>query len=226
MENKIIYNVFSKEEIQDILLANKKRDDAKEIQDFLGRTRLDYDRDSIHLLPESLTAKAEKLAKEFLNHDGKNFKFWYYSFVEYNNEYGEPRLGPHKDQAPFTASLLCQIESNVNWDVYVEGIPYSLEDNSALTVNVRDQDHWRMETRFEEGQFLKMAFFHYINEDDRVLNVATKEQLDGINRKWAHITGWQEEDAAATVKYGLSFINARKVDGWEKDKNKIDREEQ
>ena len=223
MENKIIYNVFSKEEIQDILLANEKRDDTKEIQDFLGRTRLDYDRNSLDLLPESLTAKAEKLAKDFLNHDGKEFKFWYYSFVEYNNEYGEPRLGPHKDQAPFTASLLCQIESNVNWDVYVEGIPYSLEDNSALTVNVRDQDHWRMETKFKEGQFLKMAFFHYINEDDKVLNVATKEQLDGINRKWAHITGWQEEDAAATAKYGLSFITARKVDGWKNEENETDK---
>jgi hypothetical protein len=222
MENKIIYNVFSKEEIQDIMLANETRDETKEIQDFLGRTRLDYDRNSLELLPESLRIKAAELAKEFLNHDGKEFKFWYYSFVEYNNEYGKPQLGPHKDQAPFTASLLCQIESNVNWDVYVEGIPYSLEDNSALTVNVRDQDHWRMETKFEEGQFLKMAFFHYINEDDKVLNVATKEQLDGINRRWAHLTGWQEEGADSAVKYGLSFINARKIDGWEKGEDKID----
>jgi len=71
-----------------------------------------------------------------------------------------------------------------------------------------------------------MAFFHYINEDDKALNVATKEQLDGINRKWAHITGWQEENSADTAKYGLSFINARKIDGWEKGKNKINGEDQ
>lgn len=195
MKNKIVYNVFSEEEIQDIYLANKKRDDTKEVQNFLGRTRLDYDKNSLHLLPDSLNKKAEYLAQKFLNHDGKEFKFWYYSFVEYNNEYGEPRLGPHKDQAPFTASLLCQIDSNVSWDVYIEGIPYSLENNSALTVNVRDQDHWRMEKEFEEGQFLKMAFFHYMNEDDQVQNIASKEQLDSINRKWAHITGWKEEDS-------------------------------
>lgn len=195
MKNKIIYNVFSEEEIADIGLANEKRDDTKEVQNFLGRTRLDYDKNSLHLLPESLIKKADYLAKNFLNQEGKEFKLWYYSFVEYNNEYGEPRLGPHKDQAPFTASLLCQIGSNVSWDVYVEGIPYKLEDNSALTVNVRDQDHWRMEKKFEEGQFLKMAFFHYMNEDDQVQNIASKEQLDGINRKWAHITGWKEEDS-------------------------------
>lgn len=195
MQNKIISNVFSEEEIRDINLANEKRNYTKEIQNFLGRTRLDYDKNSLHLLPESLLKKADELAKDFLNHDGKEFKFWYYSFVEYNNEYGEPRLGPHKDQAPFTASLLCQIESNVSWDVYIEGIPYSLQDNSALTVNVRDQDHWRMEKEFSEGEFLKMAFFHYMNEDDQVQNIATKEQLDSINRKWSHITGWKEEDS-------------------------------
>lgn len=219
MENKIIYNIFSKEEIQDIVLANEKRDDTKEVQNFLGRTRLDYDRNSLHLLPESLRIKAEDLAKKFLNHDGKEFKFWYYSFVEYNNEYGAPRLGPHKDQAPFTASLLCQIESNVSWDVYVDGIPYSLEDNSALTVNVRDQDHWRMDTEFEEGQFLKMAFFHFINEDDKVLNIATKEQMDGINKKWAHITGWKEESAESVIKNGISFINGKHVEGWKKEED-------
>lgn len=219
MENKILYNVFSKEEMQDIALANERRDDNKEVQNFLGRTRLDYDRNNLHLLPESLRIKAEDLAKKFLNHDGKKFKFWYYSFVEYNNEYGAPRLGPHKDQAPFTASLLCQIESNVSWDVYVDGIPYSLEDNSALTVNVRDQDHWRMDTEFEKGQFLKMAFFHFINEEDKVLNIASKEQMDGINKKWAHITGWKEESAASVIKNGISFINGKHVEGWGKEED-------
>ena len=208
MKNRIIQNVFSKEELEDINLANSKRLDTIEVQDQLGRTRLDYAKYDLHLMPGSILKKADEIAKNFLNHDGKEFKFWYYSFVEYNDKYGIPKLGAHRDTAPFSASILCQVESNTSWDVYVDGIPYTLDDNSALTINVRDQDHWRNDKEFKEGDFIKMAFLHYLNEEDTFQNVATPEQMLGINRKWAHITGWKEEDMGQIDEDSMLFRKA------------------
>ena len=85
---------------------------------------------------------------------------------------------------------MCQLESNISWDIYVEGTPYTLVDNSALLINARDQDHWRMHTEFNEGDYLKMVFLHYLDLNDTEMNTVTPDQLHETNMKWAHITGY------------------------------------
>jgi hypothetical protein len=193
MENKIIYNVFSDEEIKDIYLAIDFKKDEIQNQTFLGRTRLDYETDDLYLLPKNIIQKAYDLINQFSDKDNRNYEFRYFMFVEYNNKFGIPSLGPHKDTTPFTGSLLCQIESNKSWDLYVDGNPYTLIDNSALLLNVRDQDHWRMPEEFKDGEYIKMLFLHYIDLNDIRENKATPEQLHEINTKWAHITGYTPE---------------------------------
>lgn len=194
MQNKIIYNVFSEEEMNDIKLAVSFKKDKIELQDFLGRTRLDYDVDEFHLLPKKILKKSYDLINEFSDKNKRNYRFRYFMFVEYNNKFGIPNLGPHKDSAPFTGSLLCQIESNTSWDLYVDGNPYTLIDNSALLLNVRDQDHWRMHKDFKDGEYIKMLFLHYLDLDDVKENTVSAKQLHEINTKWAHITGYSKED--------------------------------
>lgn len=190
MENKIIHNVFSENEIRDINSAGFLKRDSVEIQTFLGRTRLDYPFDEIDKLPKSILDKANDLIKEFSDSNQRRYSFRYFTLVEYNNEFGMPQLGPHKDTCAFTGSILCQLESNVSWDIYVEGVPYTLENNSALLLNARDQDHWRMHQEFNEGDYLKMVFLHYLDLDDQEMNTSNADQLHEVNMKWAHITGY------------------------------------
>lgn len=190
MENKIIHNVFSENEIKDINSAVLLKKHDTEIQTFLGRTRLDYSFEDINNLPESILNKANDLIKEFSDKDKRKYSFRYFTVVEYNNEFGMPQLGPHKDTCAFTGTILCQLESNVSWDIYVEGIPYTLVDNSALLINARDQDHWRMHTEFNKGDYLKMVFLHYLDLNDTKMNTVTPDQLHETNMKWAHITGY------------------------------------
>jgi hypothetical protein len=194
MKNNIIYNVFTKDEIKDIETAVSLKKDDTEVQTFLGRTRLDYSNKDIDNLPHSILSKANDLIKEFSDKDKRRYSFKYFTLVEYNNEFGMPQLGPHKDTCAFTGTILCQLDSNVSWDIYVEGIPYTLIDNSALLINARDQDHWRIHKEFNDGDYLKMVFLHYLDLDDQEMNVSSPDQLHEVNMKWAHITGYKPEE--------------------------------
>lgn len=190
MENKIIENVFSEKEIDDINAAALSKQDDIEIQTFLGRTRLDYDFKDIDKLPKSIIDKANGLIKEFSDCEKRKYSFRYFTLVEYNNQYGMPQLGPHKDTCAFTGTILCQLESNTSWDLYVEGVAYSLKDNSALLINARDQDHWRLHKDFSDGDYIKMVFLHYLDLNDQEMNYSNADQLHEVNMKWAHITGY------------------------------------
>jgi hypothetical protein len=194
MKNNIVYNVFTEEEIKDIEAACSLKKDDTEIQTFLGRTRLDYSSEDRDKLPASILSKANDLIKEFSDKDKRRYSFMYFTLVEYNNEFGMPQLGPHKDTCAFTGTILCQLDSNVSWDIYVEGIPYTLVDNSALLINARDQDHWRMHKEFNDGDYLKMVFLHYLDLDDQEINVSSPDQLHEVNMKWAHITGYKSDE--------------------------------
>lgn len=190
MENKIIENVFSEKEISDINAAALSKQHDTEIQNFLGRTRLDYDFKDIDKLPKSIIDKANRLIKEFSDCEKRKYSFRYFTLVEYNNKYGMPQLGPHKDTCAFTGTILCQLESNTSWDLYVEGVAYSLKDNNALLINARDQDHWRLHKDFYDGDYIKMVFLHYLDLDDQEMNYSNADQLHEVNMKWSHITGY------------------------------------
>ena len=184
MKNKIIYDVFTDSEIEDIYRAVDVISEKTQVQEFLGRTRVDYEGDEVINLPKSITNKIIDLFKSI----DEKYVFRYFTYVEYNNKYGKPQLGPHKDQTGFTATINYQLESNIDWDIYVEGIPYGLKDNSALILNVRDQDHWRPEKEFKDNEFLRMLFIHAYDPEDPDLNVVTPEQLRETNERWKHIT--------------------------------------
>lgn len=185
MNNTVINNFFSSEELKDINFAIDSVLEKTEIQNFLGRSRVDYNSDIINNLPNSIKEKMNRLAKNF----GENYTLQYFTFVEYNNKYGRPNLGPHKDATGFSLSVLYQMDSNISWDIYIDGVGYILQNNTAIVANVRDQDHWRPDRYFKKDDYLKMLFFHFENSQDNDLNVVTPEQLDEINLKWKHLTG-------------------------------------
>lgn len=192
MENKVIYNVFTDSEIQDIYNAVDSVIERTQVQEFLGRTRLDYESDTIQNIPDSIKGKVASLISQFSD----THKLLYFTYVEYNNKYGKPQLGPHKDQTAFSLTINCQLESNTSWDLFVEGNKYTLEDNSALIMNVRDQDHWRPDREFAEGEFIRMLFLHFNDPNDDHMNIVTPEQLDEINKKWKHVVYPEKIDQA------------------------------
>jgi hypothetical protein len=192
MENKIISNVFSESEIKDLYECLNNR--PSEVQEFLGRVRLDYESTDINLLPKSILSNMHDFANDYFNSEDSQYYLQYFSYVEYNNRFGIPRLGPHKDQTSFTASVLYQLDANVEWELYFDGVPYVLNNNQAIIANVRDQDHWRPDKEMSDDQYVKMIFFHFVNLKDTKENVVTPEQLHEINMKWAHITGYKESD--------------------------------
>jgi hypothetical protein len=183
MKNTIIYDFFNNLEVNKLKNEIESNMDKIQVQNFLGRTRLDFQGEDVHLLPKYIIEKVKSLTTNL----NKNYELRYISFVEYNNKYGIPNLGPHKDGAPFTFSLLYQMESNTEWDLYVEGKTFSLIDNSGLIMNVRDQDHWRNKKIFKDGEFIKMVFFHFLNLEDIENNIVTPEQLAEINEKWKNV---------------------------------------
>ena len=90
------------------------------------------------------------------------------SFARYDTSHGiEPSLFPHSDETfrepRITFDL--QLKSNLDWPIVVEGKPYVLSDNQALTFSGTHQIHWREHIKFNDDNFMDMIFCHFSAAD-------------------------------------------------------------
>lgn len=85
------------------------------------------------------------------------------SGAEYSNKYGKPDLGPHYDGDWTDIVVDFQLESNTEWPIGVELQTYTLADNSAIAFNPNKGVHWRTHKTFNDGEFVRMIFFRFIN---------------------------------------------------------------
>ena len=111
MNNSVIKDLFNKEEIQ--LLKNdisKHTHVLKLDEPQLGRTRYD-----LASLPESVMEKVQGIAKRI----NENLRFDFAYYVEYSSAYGEPCLPVHTDSVHSKLVIDYQLESNINWSIYV-----------------------------------------------------------------------------------------------------------
>jgi hypothetical protein len=121
-----------------------------------------------------LHKKLTPVAKNFFERDSIvpsfNFGSWYY---------GKASLEKHRDVAPCTYSIDLCVYQTVPWDLYVEGIPYTLQENEALLYYGEGQKHWRED--FPEGKdnIVCNVFFFYIEPDHWFLT-EPKEKHDEI----------------------------------------------
>jgi hypothetical protein len=124
-----------------------------------------------------LHLKLLPIAKEFFEDDSIvpsfNFGAWYF---------GEASLEKHKDVAPCSFSIDVCVYQKTPWDLYVEGVPYTLSENEALLYYGETQRHWRESFPDPENNVVCNVFFFYIPQDHWFLT-EPKENHEAIRRQ-------------------------------------------
>jgi hypothetical protein len=80
----------------------------------------------------------------------------------------QSNLHKHKDDNACTYTLDYCLRQREPWDIYVEGVPYTLQEDQALAFMGEDQEHWRPD--FSKGNVVEMIFFHFVTPDHWFFN--------------------------------------------------------
>lgn len=157
--NKIVKNVLTEEEIQEIYKMLETPSQQYVMKRFNQKI-------SDFKLPESIERKVIKHCEEISGETGLMISE--YQFARYTNivnedgTIGAPFLSPHYDETfkepRFTFDY--QMRSNTSWPLVVEEKEFALEDNQALTFSGTHQIHWRVKKTFSPEDFVDMIFFH------------------------------------------------------------------
>jgi hypothetical protein len=89
----------------------------------------------------------------------------YTLFVHYEGSNPPPSLYKHKDDNACTYTIDLCLYQNKEWDLWVDGKPYTLQENQALAYYGNDQLHWREEFPEPGSQHVAMVFFHFAEPD-------------------------------------------------------------
>lgn len=188
-QNLIIQNVFSDEEIQEILnaISSPYRTYVmnlytQQISDFR--------------MPPHIKNKVIKYVEDITGKSGfiLEYQFSRYELLDGEN-FKKPNLTPHYDGFPeprFTFDY--QLRSNIDWSLFVEGKEFALKDNQALTFSGTHQVHWRAPHEFVEGEFIEMIFCHLYLDDSKKLEDA---HFNDMNKK---VSCWEEGHKLALRK--------------------------
>ena len=181
MDNVIIKNVFNEDQISFI---NKLLDDNNSFigldEPQLGRTRFNINK---KILDSSIISRLMEISKEF----NKNLTLEGCYYSEYNLKYGKPELSIHTDQTIAIFTIDYQLDSNISWEVFVEGTPFLLKNNEAVTINVNSQAHWRPQRIFSEGEYVKMIYFHFADRTQGRPKILTREEMKDMQKKYNHL---------------------------------------
>ena len=84
-------------------------------------------------------------------------------FAHYEGK--DANLFKHVDSNACTYTIDMCVYQTEPWDLYVEGKPYTLQENQALVYYGEDQEHWRGDFPNPESQHVAMIFFHFVEPD-------------------------------------------------------------
>lgn len=186
----LIKNFFNEEEIATI--KNAGIVNAHDTRISIGRSVTQV-LEPLLVSKDPIVEKIQNKAKELYN---KEYKIVTDGLMEWSLKYGEPRLQPHMDDSLGEVVFDCQIDSNIDWPIYVDGTEYLLKDGDALFFNGETSDHWRPIREFSEGEYVQIVIFNLIPEDHwfytkKINAVGTREEIDKMNRdsfeRWKHI---------------------------------------
>jgi hypothetical protein len=113
--------------------------------------------------PNYFVEKLDNIAKPLYKDD---IKLTHWNYIEYNLKYNKgsgvnPNLPPHIDADENLITINCQINSNVDWDIVIDGTRYSLKNNQAIIFAAVNQVHWRPKKIFKEGEFVEILSIDY-----------------------------------------------------------------
>jgi hypothetical protein len=87
----------------------------------------------------------------------------YSLFAHYEGK--DAQLFKHLDNNACTYTLDMCVYKNKDWDLWVEGVPYNINENEALAYYGNEQEHWRNEFPEPNTQYVGMIFFHFVEPD-------------------------------------------------------------
>jgi len=87
----------------------------------------------------------------------------YWKWSRYSPKYGAPNIPPHIDINACTYTIDLQLMGDVEWEIFVEGTPYTMQDGDALLYLGSEQMHWRPKyPNRNYKSFLEMCFIHFV----------------------------------------------------------------
>ena len=174
VENKIIKNFFSKEELSILekYCYNKldlNKDYTLDVQSFSPAWYSDP------LMTSFLDTKLPLVEKKSNLKLFPTYAYWrYYVFGA--------DLKKHTDRPACEISVTACIKKYDNWPIIVEGISFELEEGDAILYAGCDQEHWR--PGVYKGEGMAQVFFHYVDQNGPNKNHAY-DQIDYKGRGMA-----------------------------------------
>lgn len=87
----------------------------------------------------------------------------YWKWCRYSPLFGNPNIPPHIDINACTYTIDLQLTGDVEWEIYIEGKPYVMQNGDALLYLGSDQIHWRPKYPNENiKSYLEMCFIHFV----------------------------------------------------------------
>ena len=153
-----VNNIFTPEELEHI--KNTIFADGIDLDETLGRRH--FKASVMHVLTDEMMEKLYAIAKQASD---LPLAMAHAQVTEYSSLYGQPNLPPHFDGDTNDLIINMQLESNTSWDIGLNTQTYTLEDNSAVVFNGNTEAHWRTHKKFEEGEYVRMMFVRFFNEE-------------------------------------------------------------
>jgi len=183
IENKIIDNIFTKEQINRIYeYVSKCPKEKIKNQNPWGQTVFYIKEfDSRHDGALDIFETIENIIKKEY---GKEMKILGIQFARYDtNSHIMPNLDFHIDSV-FTKPMLTfdiQMKSTLDWPIIVKGKEYILKDNQALTFSGTHQVHSRKPVMFKNNDICDMIFCHLEHSDmEDITKEFRKKILDEV----------------------------------------------
>jgi len=129
------------------------------------------------------TKEAEEVMNSYVLPAYKEpIKLAHYSYLDYNMKYGEnryfPSLPPHIDSANTLVTFNYCLDTNIDWEIYVDNKAYDLKAGDALVFSAINQVHWRPKREWREGDFCEILTFDYSPLDDWRFQANGMDPLD------------------------------------------------
>jgi hypothetical protein len=150
---KTIDNELSKRTIKDIPANSDGYSGELDTDQFI---RLEKGRIQLELFP--IPREVMKAFSKVIKKDHGQHSLIGAVYCEYNTKYGEMSLPIHKDRNKDNLCFDYQISASIDWPIVIDNKKYSLDDNSAVTMWPKVQEHGRVIQNFEDGSFVKMLF--------------------------------------------------------------------
>lgn len=95
----------------------------------------------------------------------EEIKLCHYSYIDYDLRHGDgryaPSLPPHIDNTETLVTFNYMLDGNIDWDIYIDGKPYSLKSGDAIMFSAINQVHFRPKRTWKPGEFVKILTFDY-----------------------------------------------------------------